>query len=137
MNTKKISSQVKTIQTKQDIPKQWKKILRESRGRMDEDISTTRCKGSKRIFYQNMGAGVHDRKVEWLNNMDKELLRFEESPNTKIHFHSITATLKGVPNWKMPDHSDPKRPQIGTALNNYGLITFLPIMRKILRVQIK
>ena len=39
---KKISGQDQTIQTKRDIPKQRKKILPTSRGRIHEDIPTTR-----------------------------------------------------------------------------------------------
>ena len=40
--TKKILRWDKTIQKKQDIPKQWKKILPASRERMHKDIPATR-----------------------------------------------------------------------------------------------
>ena len=43
------------IQTKQDFPKQRKKILPTSRRRMDEDIPVTGCERSQKILEQNMG----------------------------------------------------------------------------------
>ena len=53
--TKKIPIYDQTMQTKQDIQKQGKKILSAKRGRMCEYIPTTRSKGSKIILEQNMG----------------------------------------------------------------------------------
>ena len=52
--TKKIPRQDQTIQTKQDIPKQLKKILPTSIEVMGEDISPIRCERGKMIFEQNM-----------------------------------------------------------------------------------
>ena len=43
---KKISRKGKTIQTKQDITKQRKKILPTSKGKWNEDLPTIGCKGS-------------------------------------------------------------------------------------------
>ena len=45
-NIKKISRQYKTIQTKQDIPKQLKKNLPTSKGRWHKGKPITGCKGS-------------------------------------------------------------------------------------------
>ena len=46
--TKNIPRQDQTISTKQDIPKQRKKILPASKGRMDENIPATGCEGKKK-----------------------------------------------------------------------------------------
>ena len=46
MRTKKISRQNKTVQTKQDIPKQRKKILPASLGRMHQHMLTTGGEGN-------------------------------------------------------------------------------------------
>ena len=47
---KEISTKSKTIQTKQDIPKQWKKILPTSKKRWHKNIPTTGCKRSRTIL---------------------------------------------------------------------------------------
>ena len=52
--TKKISILDQRIQTKQDIPKQRKKILCANWERKCEDNPATRCDGSKKIWEQNI-----------------------------------------------------------------------------------
>ena len=47
--------QNQTTHTKQDVPKQRKKILPTSRGEMGEDIPTTGCEKSKKILKQDIG----------------------------------------------------------------------------------
>ena len=51
---KEISTKGKTIQTKQNIPKQWKKILPTIGRRRRENIATTRCKSNRTISENNM-----------------------------------------------------------------------------------
>ena len=53
--TKKIPRQDKTIKTKQNVPKQRKKILPTITGRMGEAIPSTGCEIGKKILEQNMG----------------------------------------------------------------------------------
>ena len=36
--------------------------------------------------------------------MEKDVEELEEGPNAKINFDSLRATLKKVPNWKIPGH---------------------------------
>ena len=52
--TKNIRRQDQTIQTKQDLPKQQKKILSSSRGEKRQDKPATGCIGGKTILVQNM-----------------------------------------------------------------------------------
>ena len=47
-----------TIQTKQELLKQRKKILPASRGRMYEDMPKNECKGKKTIMEENMGTNM-------------------------------------------------------------------------------
>ena len=56
--------QDQAIHTKQDVPKQRKKILTTSRGRMDKAIPTTGCERGKHILEQNMGMESHNKKAE-------------------------------------------------------------------------
>ena len=46
----------------------------------------------------------HNRKVKWINNMEKELQGLEEAPKAKIRLNLLRATLKKVPNLKTPGH---------------------------------
>ena len=46
----------------------------------------------------------HNRRVEWINNMEKELQGLEKGHNAKIYLNSLRATFKKVPNWKTPGH---------------------------------
>ena len=48
--TKKIPGQDQTVRTKQDIPKQCKKIQPARRRRKGKDIPVTRCEGGKKIL---------------------------------------------------------------------------------------
>ena len=45
----------KTTLTKQDVPKQRKKILLKSGGRMGEDLPATGCERGKNILEQDIG----------------------------------------------------------------------------------
>ena len=79
--------------TKQDVPKQRKKILRTSRGRMSEVIPTTGRERGKKIYEQNMGTGYHEKKAEWINNMETELQMLKESRNVNIHADALKSTF--------------------------------------------
>ena len=52
--TQKMLRQSQAIQTKQDVPKQWKKILPTSRWKMHVDKSTMKCQGKNAILEWNM-----------------------------------------------------------------------------------
>ena len=41
-----------------------------------------------------MATKTHIEKTEWINNMTKELERFEESPKAEIHIDLFKITLK-------------------------------------------
>ena len=47
----------------------------------------------------------HNRKAEWISNMEKYLQGLEEGPKEKIQLDSLRATLKKAPNWKTPGHN--------------------------------
>ena len=62
------------------------------------------AKKLKQFWIKIWRRNEHNRKVEWINSMEKELKEFEEGPEAKIHVKSIRTTLKKVPNWKTPGH---------------------------------
>ena len=59
---------------------------------MHEDKPTTRCKGSKTILEWNMGNDWHNRKAEWINSKEKELLGLYEVSKVIIHLEAPRAT---------------------------------------------
>ncbi len=63
--TKEISTKNKTIQTKQDIPKQPKEILSTIEMRWHENIPTTECKRNWKILNYNKATKKHNKKAEW------------------------------------------------------------------------
>ena len=79
--------------TKQYIPKQRKKILPASRGRIGEDIPTTGCEGDKKCWSKIWERRVNYKKAEWINNMEKELQILEEDHKVDIHLDSLKATV--------------------------------------------
>ena len=48
--------------------------------------------------------GEHNRKVEWINNIKKELEGLKKGHKAKIHFDSIRAILKKELDWKTRGH---------------------------------
>ena len=46
----------------------------------------------------------HNEKVEWINDMTRELEGFEEGPKVEIHIELLKKTLKKISNWKTPGH---------------------------------
>ena len=46
----------------------------------------------------------HNRKVEWINCIEKELEGVEKGPETILHLESLREILKTVMNWKVPGH---------------------------------
>ena len=44
----------------------------------------------------------HNKKAEWINNMETDLQMLEEGPQVNIHPDALKATLKKVANWKTP-----------------------------------
>ena len=94
---------VKTIETKQNIPKQRKKILSKTGSRWHENISTTRCQENRTILDKNIATKIHNEKTEWINNMAREHEGFEESLKVEIHIDLHKMTLK-MSNWKTTGH---------------------------------
>ena len=68
MKTKKVPRQDQTIQTKQDILKQRKKILPTSWGRMGENVPVTGRERGKKILEENMRTERSKQK----NRIDKQ-----------------------------------------------------------------
>ena len=91
---KDISTKGKTIQTKQDILKQRKKILSTTGRRWHENIPTTGCKRNRMILDKNTTIKKHDEKPEWMNNRTSELEGLEEGPKAEIHTDLLKMTLK-------------------------------------------
>ena len=89
-DTKNISRQDKIIQTKQNIPKQWKKILPVCRDRMHEDLPTTGWQGNKTILDKIWLPREHSKKTEWLSNKEKEFEGLEEGTKARKTTQSNT-----------------------------------------------
>ncbi len=51
-----------------------------------------------------MATKKHNEKVEWINNMTRELEGLKDSPKAEIHTDLLKTTLKKVSNWKTPGH---------------------------------
>ena len=101
--SKKIPRQDQTIQTKQKVPKLRKKIPPTIRGRMGAALQRTGCDRGKQILEQNKGRKkLTKKKTEWINNMETELRKLEESPQVNIHPDGLEATLEKLSNWKAP-----------------------------------
>ena len=98
---KEISTKGKTIQTKQETPKELKKIQSTTGRRWHENIPTTRCKRNPTILDWNMATKKHNEKVEWINNMTREL---EEGPKwkyTSIYFYFLCESMVFVSDFIM------------------------------------
>ena len=46
----------------------------------------------------------HIEKVEWINNITRELERLEKGPKAEKHNNFLKTTLKKKSNWKTPGH---------------------------------
>ena len=92
--TKKTSRQDKTIQTKQDIPKQREKILPASRGECMNTYQQPDDKETKQFLTKIW----RRRKAEGISNMRKELEGIEESPKAKMHLDSRTQKITKLEN---------------------------------------
>ena len=46
----------------------------------------------------------HNRKAEWINNIDKELQRLKKGSEAIIHLELLRATLKKEHKWEIPGH---------------------------------
>ena len=51
-----------------------------------------------------MATKKHNEKVEWINNITRELEGLEEGLKAEIHTDLLKTTLKKVSNWKMTGH---------------------------------
>ena len=61
------------------------KINQTSRWRMNEDIPTTRCKGSKQVWSKIWEQKEHNRKAKWINNSGKEFQGLEKALKQKYN----------------------------------------------------
>ena len=68
---------------------------------MGKAISTTGCERSK-IWEQK----DHNKKAEWINNIETELRMLEEGSQVNIYPDGLKATLKKIANWKTPGLDD-------------------------------
>ena len=82
--TKKISRQDKTIQTKQDIPKERKKILLAEGRDYTKTYQHSDNKETKQFWSKIWKRREHNRKAEWIDNMVKVLEVVEEGHKAKI-----------------------------------------------------
>ena len=96
--TKKIPRQDETIQTKQDIAKQRKKIYQQIGGEFTNTYQQLDDKERKQL------GAKYGNAENMSENMGKELERLEEGLIMKIHLDLLRATLKKVPSWKTPSH---------------------------------
>ena len=101
---KEILTKGKTIQTKQDIPKQRKKIISATRRAWRKNLLTTGCQRNRTILQKNMATKKHE-KAEWINNMTRELEGLEEGLKAEIHIDLLKKTLKKS-NWKTPGYDE-------------------------------
>ena len=90
--TRKIPRQDKTIQTKQDIPKELKIILPANIVRMFEDIAPTVRNGNKTILEENMGS-ERIVKANALTNGKRDT-RTQRRPRGKMILHPLAVTLQ-------------------------------------------
>ena len=103
--TKEISTKGKTIQTKQDIPKQRKKILSTIGRDLLENIPTNRYKRNRTILDKKIWQPKeHNENAEWINNIIRELDGLDEGPEMETHVDLLRTTLKRISHWKAPGH---------------------------------
>ena len=96
--TIKIPRQDQTIKTKQDFPKQRKKFYQKVGGECEKTYHLLDV-GEATLFWSTIWERIdHNKKIKWINNMEKELREFEVGPLAKIHLDSLKAILKKVPN---------------------------------------
>ena len=58
----------------------------------------------KNHFGLKYGNKNHNKRVEWVNNITRELKGLEEGPKAEIQIDLLKTTLKGILNWKTPGH---------------------------------
>ena len=100
---KEISTKGKTIQTKQDIPKQRKEIL-STMGGGTKAYQQPDAKETERFWAKIWEPKKHHENAEWINNITRELEGLEEGPEMEIHVDLLKTTLKRISNWKAPGH---------------------------------
>ena len=101
--TEKVPRQDYTIWTKQDIPKQRKKLFQQLEGEWAKPYQQPDAKEARRFWSKISERRDHNKKAEWINNMETELRMLEESPQVNIHPDGLKATLTKITNWKTPD----------------------------------
>ena len=89
-----ISTKGKTIETRQGIPKQRKKIPSSTGRKWHENIPATGCRRNRTILDWNIATKKHNEKTKWIKNMTRELEGLEEGPKAEIHIDLLKTTVK-------------------------------------------
>ena len=96
MKTKKIPRQ---NQTKQDVPKQRKKFYQQLGGEWVMSCQQPDVREARRFWSKIWERNDHDKKAEWINNMETELRMLEEDPQVNTHPDGLKTTFKKIANW--------------------------------------
>ena len=80
-----ISTKGKTIQIKQDIPKQRKKFLQQAEGDDTKIYQQPVARETERFWTKTWQPKNHNEKAEWINNITKESEGLEEGPKAEIY----------------------------------------------------
>ena len=100
-----MSTKGKTIQTKQDIPKQKKTILSTIVRAWHKTYQQPDVRETEQIWQPKK----HNEKAEWINDMTREQEGLEEGPKAEIHIYLLKKTLKNISNWKTSGHDGIQR----------------------------
>ena len=63
----------------------------------------------KRFWNKIWKQKYHNKKAEWINNMETELQMLEKSPQVNIHLDTLKVQLKRISNWKTPSQNGIRR----------------------------
>ena len=96
--TIEISTKGKTIQTKQDIPKQRKNVHQQLGGHDTKTYKQSDARETERFFTKIWQPERHKEKAEWINDMRREIEGHEEGPKAQIHIELLEKTLKKISN---------------------------------------
>ena len=91
---KNISTKGNTIQTKQDIPKQQKKILLTTRRALYKTYQQPDAKETEQFMTKIWQPKKHNEKAAQINDMTRELEGLEEGPKAEIHMEILKKTQK-------------------------------------------
>ena len=90
----KISTKVKTIQTKQDFQNNERKFYQQLGGGDMKTYQQPDAKKTERFWTKIWQPKKHDERAEWINNITRELEGLEENPKVEMHIDLLKTTLK-------------------------------------------